>query len=211
MKAGHATSYPRHVPAPVLSCRVRRKAARRWRLRSSWAVWYCAPRAFRLRVAVTGDAATVPPPATELAGGGSWETPAGGAAPGIGSTVLSAACWRTRSRKEVINSAEGGAAPVGDRPVPSSSGATPGGRTAFPIGEESMSAREGACEARRAVTGGVVVCGSCWCAMRGAGGCAPPPTCATSGPRGEGMPLAEGRGDVRVRDRGAALPLSPAL
>ena len=110
-----------------------------------------------------------------------------------------------------MNSVEGGAAPVGDRSVPSSSGASPGGWTAFPIGEESMPARGGACEVRRAAIGGVVVCGSCWCAMWGPGGRAPPPTCATSGPRGEGVPLAEGRGDVGVRDRGAALSLSPAL
>jgi len=169
------------------------------------------PRPFRLRVAVTGDAATVPPSATELAGGGIWETSAGGAAPGVGSTALSAACWRTCSRKEVMNSVEGGAAPVGDRSVPSSSGATPGGRTAFPIGEESMPARGGACEVRRAATGGVVVCGSCWCAMWGAGGRAPPPTCATSGPRGEGVPLAEGRGDVGARTRGSTAAVAGAV
>ena len=37
------------------------------------------------------------------------------------------------------------------------------------------------------------------------------PMRATSGPRGGGGPLAEGRGDVGVRGRGAALSLSPAL
>ena len=110
-----------------------------------------------------------------------------------------------------MNSVEGGAAPVGDGSVPTPSGASPGGWTVLSIGEESMPARGGACEVRRAAIGGAVVCCSCWCAMWGPGGRAPPPTCATSGPRGEGVPLAEGRGDVGVRGRGAALSLSPAL
>ena len=101
-RPAHATPYPRHVPVPVLSCRVRRRAARRWRLSSSLATWLCEPRPFRLRVAGTGDAETVPPSATEPDEGGSWETPAGGAAPGVGSTAPSATCWRTcSSRKEV--------------------------------------------------------------------------------------------------------------
>ena len=63
-------------------------------------------RPFRLREAVTGDGATVSPSAAELTGGVGWEAPAGGAAPGVGSTAPSAACWRICSRK-----AAGAAAP----------------------------------------------------------------------------------------------------
>ena len=66
-------------------------------------------------------------------------------------------------------------------------------------------------EVRRAAAGGAVVCCSCWCAVWGAGGRARPPMCATSGPRGGGVLLVEGRGDVGARARGAALSLSPAL
>ena len=180
---------------------------------------------------MTEDATTAPSSATKLAGVGSWEslagaaapgigstaTPSGAAAPGVGSTAPSATCRRTCSRKEVMNSVEGGAAPAGDGSVPTPSGASPGGWTVLSVGEGSMPARGyfeyfgGACEVRRAVIGGAVVCCSCWCAMWGPGGRAPPPTGATSGPRGEGVPLAEGRGDVGVRGRGAALSLSPAL
>ena len=74
-----------------------------------------------------------------------------------------------------------------------------------------MPAREGACEVRRAAIGGAVVCRSCWCAVCRRGGRARPPMCATSGPRGEGAPRAEGRGDVGARARGEALSLSSAL
>ena len=120
-RPAHATPYPRHVPASVSPCVARRKAALRWRLRSSRATKLCVPRAFRLRVAVTGDSATAPSPATELAEGGSWETPsgassssaesarggsrgtpAGAGAPGTGSTAPSAACRRACSRKAVM-------------------------------------------------------------------------------------------------------------
>ena len=90
----------------------------------------------------------------ELAGGGSWEAPAGAVESGIGSTVLSTACWRMCSRKEFMNSGERGAAPVGDGLVPSSSGASPGDWTLLSIGEESMPVRGDVCEARGAAMGG---------------------------------------------------------
>ena len=70
-----------------------------------------------------------------------------------------------------MNSEEGGAAPVGDGSVPSSSGASPGGWTVLSIGEESMPARGGVCEVRGAAMGGAVVCCPCWCAVWGRGGC----------------------------------------
>ena len=82
---------------------------------------------FRLRVAATGGAATAPSSITELAGGGSWETPpgapsssaelarggsrgtpAGAGAPGTGSTAPSAACRRACSRKAVMGDTIGG-------------------------------------------------------------------------------------------------------
>ena len=94
------------VPASVLPCRVRRRAALRWRLRSSWPRGGLL-RPFRLRVAVTEDAPTAPSSVAESARGGSRGTPAGGA-PGIGSTALSAACWRACSRKEVKGGTIGG-------------------------------------------------------------------------------------------------------
>ena len=119
--------HARYVPAVVLSCRVRRKAALRWRLRSSRATELPEPRTFRLRVAATGGAATVPSSATELAEGGSGETPsgapssvaesarggsrgapAGAGAPGIGSTAPPVACWRACSRKAVMGDTIGG-------------------------------------------------------------------------------------------------------
>ena len=89
---------------------------------------------------------------------------------------LSAARWRMCSRKEVINSAEVGAAPVGDGSVPTPSGTSPGGLTAPSTGEESMPTRGGACEVRRASIGGAVVCCACWRAVWRRGGRAQPPT-----------------------------------
>ena len=106
--------------------------------RRSRALWWQLPRRRRFRdegafsgaspagvlvasPAIAGRASrTMPTPAPS---GGS----AGVAAPGAGSTAMSAARWRMCSRKEVINSAEGGAAPVGAGVVPSSSGASSGG------------------------------------------------------------------------------------
>ena len=82
-RPAHAAPYSRHVPVSGSPCVARREAASRWRLYSFRATFLCEPRTFRLRVAVTGDAPTAPSPETELAGGGSWEAPAGAAAPGI--------------------------------------------------------------------------------------------------------------------------------
>jgi len=66
-------------------------------------------------------------------------------------------------------------------------------------------------EARGAAMGGAVVCCHCWRAVWGFGGCVRPPTCASSGPRGGGAPLAERRGDAGVRARGASPSLPPML
>ena len=171
----------------------------------------------RFRVgAVPSTTAEAPAPASMSTAGGAvtarGSVSAGAAAPRSGSAATSAARWRMGSRKEVINSAEGGAAPVGSGPVSSSSGVSPGGWAVHPTGEGTMPVRGDAGAARGDVKGrGGVVCCHCWCAVRGLGGCVPPPICASSGPRGGGVPFAERRGDVGVRARGAALSLPPAF
>ena len=67
------------MPASVLPCVVRRRAAARWRLRASWATWFYLLRPFLLRATVTEDVATAPISIHVLAGGGGWEAPVGAA------------------------------------------------------------------------------------------------------------------------------------
>ena len=92
-----------HVPASVLPCVVRMRAALRWRLCSSWATWFpLLSRPFRLRAAaVTEDVATAPTSTEKFAGSGGREAPAGAAAPRAGSTAMASARRRMCSRKKV--------------------------------------------------------------------------------------------------------------
>ena len=129
-RPAHATPYPRHVPASVSPCVARRKAALRWRLRSCWATLLCAPRAFRLRVAVTEDAPTAPSSVAELAGGGSWETPAGGAAPTASSSITELAGGGSWETPPGAPSSSAELARGGSRGTPAGAGAPGTGSTA---------------------------------------------------------------------------------
>ena len=96
---------------------------------------------------------------------------AGVAAPGAGTTAMSAVRRRMCSRKEVINSAEEGAAPVvGVGSVPPSPEVWPRDWRSVSLEEGSMPVRGGVGEARGAATGGAVVCCHCWRAVWGLGG-----------------------------------------
>jgi len=105
----HVTPYPRHVPASASPRAARRTAALRWRLRSCWATWLHLPRPFRLRVAATGDAATAPSSAAELAGAPARSSPPAHASPPVRASPPARASPLARASSPVRS----GASPVG--------------------------------------------------------------------------------------------------